>query len=72
MPNPKRRPNHREYILVLRRMTPQQRLAKVFELSAFAQGLFVHGLRRRLPDLTEEEFRKVLLERLEKCHNRNY
>lgn len=70
--NPKRRPNHRKYIEVLRRMTPEQKLAKTFELSAFARALFRHGLRRRFPDMAEAEFQKLWLARLEKCHNRNY
>jgi hypothetical protein len=69
---PKRQPNRRIYIETLRRMTPEQRLLKAFELSEFSKSLFVHGLRQRFPDLTEEEFRKLLLERLSKCHNRNY
>jgi hypothetical protein len=72
MTNPKSRPNHERYIQVLRRLTPEQRLLKAFELSAFAKALFVEGLRRRFPDLPEEEFKRLLLERLEKCHNRNY
>jgi hypothetical protein len=70
--NPKKRPNHRRYLEVLRRMTPEQRLLKAFELSAFSKALFIHGLRRRFPDLPEEEFHKLFLARLEKCHNRNY
>ena len=70
--NPKARPNHQLYIQILRRMTPEQRLMKAFELSAMAKELFVHGLRRRFPQLGEEEFKKLLLERLDKCHNRNY
>ncbi len=70
--NPKPRPNHRKYIEVLRQMTPEQRLRKAFELSAFTKQLFTHGLRKRFSDLTEEEFKKLLLKRLEKCHNRNY
>jgi len=70
--NLKKRPNHRQYIEVLRRMSPEQRLLKAFELSEFSKQLFIHGLRRRFPDLPEEEFRKLLLERLDKCHNRNY
>jgi hypothetical protein len=70
--DPKPRPNHRLTIEVLRRMTPAQKLAKVFELSAFARNLFKHGLRRRFPDLTDDEFHKLFLARLEKCHNRNY
>ena len=70
--DPKERPNHRLYIQVLRRMTPEQRLRKAFELSEFAKQLFIHGLRKRFPDLPEAEFKKLLLERLEKAHNQNW
>jgi hypothetical protein len=70
--NPKQRPNHRRYLEVLRAMTPEQRLMKAFELSAFAKALFIEGLRRRFPDATEAEFQRILLARLAKCHNRNY
>ncbi|SMB89595.1 hypothetical protein SAMN00808754_0181 [Thermanaeromonas toyohensis ToBE] len=72
MIDPKPRPNHRIYIEVLREMTPEQRLAKAFELSALGKELFLHGLRERYPDLSEEEIRKIYLERISKCHNRNY
>ena len=68
----KDRPNHRLYIRVLRAMSPEQRLLKAFELSDFANRLFIHGLRKRFPDLSDEDFRKIMLERLDKCHNRNY
>ena len=68
----KKRPNHKLYLQILRRMTPEQRLAKAFELSEFSRQLFIHGLRRRFPDLSEVEFKELLLRRLEKCHNRNY
>ena len=70
--NIKKRPNHKIYIQVLRQMSPEKRLQKAFELSEFAKQLFVHGLRKRFPDLSDEEFNKILLERLDKCHNRNY
>ena len=70
--NPKRRPNHRIYIEALRRMTPEERLQKAFELSEFARDLFLQGLRRRFPDLPEESLIRIYRERLEKCHNRNY
>ncbi|MFC1799489.1 hypothetical protein ACFL2Z_01065 [Candidatus Eisenbacteria bacterium] len=70
--NPKTRPNHRIYIEALRRMTPEERLLKAFELSDFARSLFLHGLRRRFPGLAEESLMKIYLERLEKCHNRDY
>ena len=68
----KPRPNHKIYIQVLRRMTPEQRLLKAFELSEFSRELFIHGLRKRFPYLDDEAFKKLLLKRLDKCHNRNY
>ncbi len=68
----KPRPNHKLYIQILRRMTPEQRLAKAFELSEFSKQLFVQGLRQRYPHLPEPEFRHLLLQRLAKCYNRNY
>ena len=70
--DPKPRPNHRQYIQILRKMSPEARLLKAFELSEFSRQLFIHGLRKRFPDVSEETFKKILLERLEKCHNRNY
>lgn len=53
-------PNHKRYIQTLRQMTPTQRLMKAFELSDFSKQLFIHGLRRRFPDLSAEEFAKLL------------
>ncbi|HQU32393.1 MAG: hypothetical protein HRU72_08445 [Planctomycetia bacterium] len=70
--NIKKRPNHKVYIQALRRMSPEQRLLKAFELSQFSRDLFLHGLRKRFPDLSEAEIKKLYLERLNKCHNRNY
>jgi len=70
--NIKKRPNHELYIQVLRQMSPEKRLLKAFELSEFARQLSVHGLRKRFPNLSDEAFKKILLERLDKCHNRNY
>ena len=68
----KKRVDHRLYLQVLRQMTPEKRLLKAFDLSEFARALFAHGLRKRFPDLGDEDFRRLLLERLDKCHNRNY
>ena len=68
----KKRPNHRLYIQVLRRMSPEQRLLKAFELSAFAKQLFVRGLHERFPNLPSEVFQKTMRKRLDKCHNKNY
>jgi len=68
----KPRPNHSIYIQALRSMTPEQRLQKAFELSAFTKALFLHGLRKRFIDKTDAEIKAIYLERIEKCHNRNY
>ncbi|MGO9464966.1 MAG: hypothetical protein ACLQIB_08040 [Isosphaeraceae bacterium] len=70
--NPKPRPNHRAYLEILKAMTPDQKLDKVFELSKLGKALFRDGLRRRFPDATPEELHRIYLDRLEKCHNRNY
>ena len=70
--DPKPRPNRDLYLQTLRRMTPEQRAAKAFELSAFTKQVFRDGLRRRFPDLPEDAFHRLFLERLAKCHNRNY
>ncbi len=68
----KERPNHRIYVQVLRGMSPEKRLLKAFELSEFTKQLFIHGLRQRFPNLSNKEFKKIFLERIDKCHNRNY
>ena len=70
--DPKPRPNHKRYLEILRGMTAEQKLQKVFELSEMVKSLFREGLRKRFPDATEEELHRIYLERLEKCHNRNY
>lgn len=70
--DPKPRPNHQRYLEILRSMTPGQRMEKAFELSEMAKQLFIDGLRKRHPHLSDEEFRTLLLERLAKCHNQNY
>lgn len=68
----KKHPNHSIYIKALRQMSPEKRLLKSFELSKFTKQLFIHGLHERFPNLSDEEFKKIFLERLDKCHNRNY
>ena len=68
----KPRPNHRIYIETLRRMSPEQKLAKAFELTEMSRRLFREGLRRRFPDLSDAEFHRLYLERLALCHNKNY
>ena len=70
--DPKARPNHSVYVDVLRRMTPEQRLMKAFELTKMARTLFLDGLRATYPDLPEEKLQKLYKERLALCHNRNW
>lgn len=67
-----RDPSHAVYIEVLRRMTPEARLKKTFELGELARELFLHGLRERFPEASQEEIEAIYLERLEKCYNANY
>lgn len=70
--DPKPRPNHRECIKALRRMTPEQRLVQAMELSDLTRDMFRTGLRRRFPNLPADQFHALYLERLAKCYNRNY
>lgn len=70
--DPKPRPNHEETIRVLRRMTPEQRMNKALELTESARDLFRQGLRARFPNLDEPSLHRLFLERIGKCHNRNY
>lgn len=53
-------------------MTPSQRLRKAFELTQMSRDLFRLGLRRRFPDLSDDELHQLYLQRLAKCHNRSY
>ena len=68
----KSRPNHKIYLQVLDKMGPEQRLAKAFELSAISRSLFLEGLRRSFPEKNEDEIKRIYLNRIAKCSNRNY
>ena len=70
--DPKPRPNHSEVIKALRRMTPAERLRKAMALSDQTRRMFKQGLRRRFPQLSDDQLHELYLNRLEKCHNRNY
>jgi hypothetical protein len=63
---------HRQYLEALRRLGPEGRLRKALELSEMTRALFWAGLCRRFPNLSEAERKAIYLERLAKCHNRNY
>ena len=70
--DPKPQPNHDQYLRVLHGMRPSERAMKAFELSELSRQLFIQGLRKRFPDLSEKDFHKLLLDRLALCHNTNY
>lgn len=72
MTDSKPRPNQRQYREILRNMTAEEKLLKAFELSEMGRRLFKDGLRARFPEKSEEEIHIIFLQRLEKCHNRNY
>ena len=64
--------SHKEYIKIIRKLTPEKKLKKCFDLNEFTKALFLIGLRNRFPNLSEEEIKKIYLKRITKCHNLNY
>jgi hypothetical protein len=68
----KGRPNHRQYILALRAMTPAQRVGQFFSLQDDGRSRFWQGLRQSRPDLSETELRRLGEKVLARCHNQNY
>ncbi len=62
--DPKPRPNHRIDLETLRRMTPWEKLDKVFELNAFERALLVEQLHDRHPGVSEASFTQILLAEL--------
>ena len=69
---PKPTPNRARYLMILRRMTPAERLRKAWELTEATRELLRSGLRRRFPEATEAEIHAIYVERLNSCHNKNY
>jgi len=63
---------HKKYIEILRNMTPQQKIDKIFELNKLGDDLFRAGLKKRFPNLTKEEFNKLYKSRIEKCYSRDW
>ena len=63
---------HAVYMQALKKIGPEKRLRKAFELSELTKRLFITGLRKKYPDLPEEEFKKLLFEKIDQCRNLNY
>ena len=72
MNNPKSHPNRERYIAILRGMTPQQKLERMFELNELGKELVRAGIRSRFPNLLENEIKKMVVQKVIECHNRNY
>jgi hypothetical protein len=68
----KPRPNHELYLETLRRMTPEQRLLKAFELTEQSHELLRAGIRWRFPDAGPAERQRIYLDQLERCRNRPF
>ena len=62
----------KEYIKIIRNMSPENRLRKCFELSELTKQLFLIGLKNRFPDYSEKEIKEIYLKRIDKCRNLNY
>lgn len=68
----KPRPAHLEYLRILSRLTPAEKLDQAFELSDMTRRMFKAGLKDRFPTLNEDELHQLFLKRLELCHNAKY
>jgi hypothetical protein len=67
----KAQPNRAAYMDALRRMTPEQRLAKAFELSDMTHEALRAGLSTRFPEADSAELAVLYVQRLERCRSRN-
>jgi len=68
----KPRLNHSRYLEILRKMTPEQKVCKVFELNALGKEFALAGIRARHPEMTDREVHETYLKSVGICHNRNY
>ena len=63
---------YKTYYSVILKMTPEQKIAKVIELTELSRNLMKEGLKIQFPNKTEIEIHKLYLDRLKQCHNSNY
>ena len=68
--SPKPQPPRERYLRTLAAMSPEERISKAFELSAWSRDLFMAGLRERFPQMGPEQLRDLYVQRLLKCHSR--
>ncbi|HBD95095.1 MAG: hypothetical protein A2015_02360 [Spirochaetes bacterium GWF1_31_7] len=60
------------YLATLRKMSSEQKLKKACELSDFTKMLYITGLKKRFTNIGEDDLKKKLVERLQKCSNSNF
>jgi len=65
-------PNKQRYHEILKGMSPQEKLEKVFELTELANAAFMAGLKNRHPHLSSDELNQLYIKRRQACHNQNY
>ena len=64
--------DRKEYLDIIRNMSPENRLRKCFELNELTKQLFLTGLKARFPDFSEKKIKEIYLKRIDKCRNLNY
>jgi hypothetical protein len=70
--NAKPYPNRKRYHDVLRKMSPEQKVKKMFELNALGKELILAGLQTKYPEMDKNERHTLFLKTIMACHNRNY
>jgi hypothetical protein len=63
---------NKKYDSILKKMSYEEKALKMFELSEYSKKLLWFGLKNKFSELHETELKKIYIERLIKCHNRNY
>ena len=63
---------NKKYDSILKKMPYEEKALKMFELSEYSKKLLWYGMKNKFPELQETEFKKKYIERIMKCHNRNY
>jgi hypothetical protein len=63
---------HAKYIEVMRSISPEAKLIKVFEMQDLGTALAMQGLRNRNPEASEDEIHLMYFRLLDRCHNLNY
>jgi hypothetical protein len=64
----KRYPNDEIYLSILRHMTPEQKLAKVFELNEIWRERLNSRLRKKYPMANEPEIKRIAIQRIMAGH----